>query len=329
MITLSILIPTFNRANKLFRLLRFVASEIANSDIREQVQVLISDNASTDDTCKIISEFSTSHFKFYYFRQEQNQGFDGNLRFLYNQAQTDYVWYLADDDMPLSGSISTIIRAIQDNNPDLLLFSFIQPPGSTVRQFNFSESVHLVRDPIEAIENVLRYNKLSIYVMRKINFYSSQWQTMNENLGSGWYYISLAFSVLEASQNLVLAVISEPLATCDEEYFAISYSPWPLLNMERMVIHPFVMRNNPDLIKYYHRKGYYQAIQFAFAAKVGSLCPEYPEEYDKFIKELEYRILCLLRNPRALIQFIALKLRMASLWPKIKPYVQPLRVRYM
>jgi len=92
--------------------------------------------------------------------------------------------------------------------------------------------------------------------------------------------------------------------------------------MGKMVTHPFVMRNNPGLIKYYHRIGYYQAIQFAFAAKIGSLSPEHPEEYDKFIRELQYRIYTLLRRPRSLIQFMALKLRIARLWPRIKPVVR-------
>ncbi len=82
------------------------------------------------------------------------------------------------------------------------------------------------------------------------------------------------------------------------------------------------MRNNPGLIKYYQREGYYQAIQFAFAAKIGSLSPEYPEEYDKFIKKLECRIYTLLRHPRSLVLFMALKLRLASLWPKIRPVVR-------
>jgi len=322
MITLSILIPTFNRANKLLRLLKTIEAEIANSDIKVQIRVLVSDNASTDDTFKIISQFSTTQFKFNYFCQAKNLGFDGNIRFLYDQAETDYIWYLADDDILLPGSISTILNVLKDNDPDVLLFSFVQPPGSRFRQFDYPEPVRIVSDPVSAIEHVLRYTKLSIFVIRKISFNNSQWKIIDENIGSGWYYISLAFSALETAKNILLAVISEPLASCDEDYTSISYTPYPLMHMDKMVGHSFVIKHQPNLPQFYACKGYCQAIQFAFAAKVGSLSPEYMEEYDDFIKGLECRITTLLRHPRSLIQFIALKLHIAILWPKIKRTIE-------
>jgi len=325
MITLSILIPSFNRANKLLRLIKTIESEISRLDIKAQIQLLVSDNGSTDGTCKMLSEFATAQYKFKYYCQKQNMGFDENIRFLYDKAQTDYVWYIADDDIPLPGSITTIFQALQDRNPDVLLFSFIQPPESNVRQFDFPEPIYSINDPFLAIKHILRYTKLSIFVMRKINFDNSNWKILDKSLGSGWYYISLAFSVLEASQNLFLAIVSEPLASCDEDYKCISYSPFPLLYMYKMALHPFVMKHQPNLHKLYECSGYCQAIQFAFAAKTGSLFPEYIEEYDNFIKELECKMYILWKLPRSLIQFIALKLRITGLWPEIKCFTNWVR----
>lgn len=314
MIKLSILIPTFNRGNKLLRLLKILESEISNLDIKTQVNVLVSDNASVDNTFEIASGFTTTRYKFIYFRQMQNLGFDNNIKFLYDKAQTDYIWYIADDDFPLPGSLSKIFNALHEHNPDVLLFSFIQPPGATFKQFDFPEQIHLVTDPVIAIEHILRYTKLSIFVMRKTYFTHSQWKIIDKNIGSGWYYISLAFSVLESVKNMQLAVISESLASCDEDYKLISYTPYPLMHMDKMVEHPFVIKHQPNLKRFYAREGYYQAIQFAFAAKVGSLSPEYMSEYDTFIKDLEYRITTLLRRPRSLFQFLFLKLHLTFLW---------------
>ncbi len=322
---LTIAIPTFNRAAKLKRLLAALQDEIVTSCLQEQIDVLVSDNASIDDTPSIVSEFTDSNFSLEYYRQPENLGFDGNLRFLYSHAKTRYVWFMADDDLPLMGSIGKLLSTLKMHDPDVLLFSFIQPPDSKVRQFNYSEPVWLVNDPVSAIEHILRYTKLSIFVIRKIKFHNYQWRTLDENIGSGWYYISLAFSVLEASQNLLLAIVSEPLATCDEDYTSISYTPFPLLNMDKMVQHTFVMKHQSNLPKLYESKGYCQAIQFAFAAKVGSLSPEYPEEYDKFIKELEWRIPVLLKAPRSFFQLIALKLQVAWLWPKIKNVIRKVK----
>jgi len=320
MITLSILIPTFNRANKLLRLLGTLESEISLLDTKAQIQVFVSDNASTDGTQKILSEFSTTYFRFSYFCQVQNIGFDRNLRYLYDRAQTDYVWYIADDDIPLLGSITTIVQALQEKNPDILLFSFIQPLGSTARQFHFPEQIHLVKDPASAIECVLTYTKLSIFVLRKIDFNDSSWKILDKSLESGWYYITLAFSIMENAENMLLAVISEPLASCDEDYAAITYTPYPFLHMGEMVAHPFVLKYKPNLLEYYAKEGYYQAIIFAFSAKVGSLAPVNIQEYDKFIEELEFKSLLLIRRPKVLFQLLFLKLHVTIIW-KLKKAV--------
>jgi len=326
---LTIAIPTFNRAPKLKRLLNIIQEQIAASNLQACVCILVSDNASTDQTPAVASEFTGTGFNFTYYRQPQNLGLDGNLRFLYAHAKSRYVWFMADDDFPLKGAIGKLVNVLEAYDPDVLLFSFIQPPGSTVRQFDYPEPVRLVSDPVSAIEHILCYTKVSIFVIRKVAFDSSQWRALDENLGSGWYYISLAFSVLEASRNLRLAAISEPLATSDEDYFVIAYVPVALLRMHTIVQHPFVLKHNPGLLKQYHEVGYYQAIQFAFAAKTGGLVPESPQEYDEFIKDLECRIPTLLRRPRSLLQFVALKLRIASLWPNIRPIVKRVKTLFL
>lgn len=324
---LTIAIPTFSRASKLRRLLCAIRNEIMVSHLKRKVVVLVSDNASPDETPEVVEEFGDSDLELTYHRQPDNLGFDGNLRYLYLHASTPYIWFIADDDLPLAGAVAKVVTALEAYDPDVLLFSFIQPPGSTVRQFDYPEPVRLVSDPVSAIEHILRYTKVSIFVIRKVDFDDSQWRVLDENLGAGWYYISLAFSVLEASRNLRLAAISELLATCDEDWFVITTAPVQLLLMETAVQHPFVLKYCPSLSNFYRDKGYYIAIQFAFAVKAGSLLPEYPQEYEQFIKELEFRGRTLLRRPQSLLQFMTLKLRIASWWPKIKPMIQLARKR--
>jgi len=322
---LTIAIPTFNRAAKLKRLLTVLQDEINTSCLHEQIDILISDNASIDDTASIASEFTDSNFSLEYYRQSENLGFDGNLRYLYSHARTRFVWFMADDDLPLKGAIGKILSSLEMHDPDVLLFSFIQPPGSTVRQFNYSTQIWFVNDPVSAIEHVLRYPKLSIYVLRKINFDESQWNVLDVTLGSGWYFISLAFSVLETSPKPLLVTISEPLATCDEDHVGLPWVPFMFLRMDKMVQHPFVLKHNQSLSKIYKNKGYCQAIQFSFAAKCGSLIPERMEDYDHFIHALKWRIPTLIRNPRTLMQLMALKLHIANLWSRIRPILRWVR----
>jgi|LQYC01.1.fsa_nt_gi Glycosyltransferases involved in cell wall biogenesis len=322
---LTIAIPTFNRAEKVKRLLSVIKDEIFSSRLQDQVAVIVSNNASTDETHSAVSGFLNCGLNLKYYRQLENLGFDGNLRFLYRQAKTRYVWFMADDDLPLKGAIAKIAKTLEMCDPDVLLFSFIQPPGSTAKTFDFPETVHLVTETVPAIECVLHCRKVSIYVLRKCFFTDRQWCTLDENLGDGWYFISLAFSVLEASSNLKLAAISEPLATCDEGFVRLPWTPEAFLCMDKMVSHPFALVHIPDLPKLYCKRGYYNAIQFAFAAKVGALLPESPEEYDTFIKRLEWRIPVLLKAPRFFLQLIALKFQITWLWPKIKYIVKKVR----
>lgn len=317
---LTIAVPTFNRGPKLKRLLGALEKEIIGSRLQERVEVLVSDNASIDETPIIGAEFHPD-FRYQYFRQSENIGFDSNLRFLYTQAHSSYIWFLADDDLPLSGAVDRIFASLETHQPDVLLFSFVQPPGSSVRQFCYPEPVRIISDPASAIEHILRYPKVSIFVVRNIQFDDAKWRILDKNLGDGWYFISLALSTLEESGDLKVAIISEFLATCDEDYAILPWTPSVILGSYKPVQHPFVLKHNPGLVKHHRAESYYRAIQFAFAAKTGSLFPTCPEEYDRFIRELEFRIWPLLFRPKCLIQFVALKFGMAWIWSIVRPGV--------
>ena len=179
----------------------------------------------------------------------------------------------------------------------------------------------VISDPASAIEHILRYPKVSIYVIRNIQFDDDKWRVLDENLGDGWYFISLALSTLEESGDLKLAIISEFLATSDEDYAILPWVPSAILKSYKPVQHPFVFRHNPGLVKHHRLESYCRAIQFAFAAKTGGLTPMYPKEYDRFIQELDFRIWPLLCRPKTLIQFVALKLGVASIWSVVRPGV--------
>ncbi len=63
MAKLSILIPTYNRAPKLGRLLQNIQTEIATSGLDWQIDVLVSDNASTDSTPDVVTSFIPTNFR--------------------------------------------------------------------------------------------------------------------------------------------------------------------------------------------------------------------------------------------------------------------------
>lgn len=86
-------IPTYNRSALLRRC---VASALAQSHPR--IQVLISDNASTDDTQAFCSDLQRQDPRVRYLRHPVNIGPTANFNAVFAQARGDFYMWLADDD---------------------------------------------------------------------------------------------------------------------------------------------------------------------------------------------------------------------------------------
>lgn len=89
----SIGLPTFNRATSL---VRAVDSLLAQT--YENFELVISDNASTDNTEKICREYARNNNRIKYFRQEQNIGMVENYKFVLKKVSGDYFMMASDDD---------------------------------------------------------------------------------------------------------------------------------------------------------------------------------------------------------------------------------------
>jgi len=318
MSSLSIVIPTYNRADKLLRLLGNIETELANCRMADQVQILVSDNASTDDTQTKVASFRSQQFGLNYFRQERNIGFDGNVRFLYEVAKTDYVWFFSDDDILLPGAISTVLKGLTTIKPDVLLFSFIQPMGSKIRTFDFPDQFAYITDAKEIIRTFARCSKVSQYVCRKIELNELQRKELEPFYENGFFWLDLCFSILSTRDIPSLCIISEPLASCDQEFHNIRFGPSVFLRSYTVYKHPYVCVHLPKMAAEYQISAYYDAIQLMFAVKLGSLISDEPSLFEKEIKSFRFMPSALTKNPRALMQLLLLKLRLVYLYRAYK-----------
>jgi glycosyltransferase involved in cell wall biosynthesis len=118
---LSICIPTYNRSGYLKRALESLRIQLADSpSLQELVEVVVSDNCSTDDT-GIAAESFRQHFKhFNYVRNEKNVGFDLNILNVVKSASGTYCWYLGDDDVIVNGALEFICAALKDGKHDFI-----------------------------------------------------------------------------------------------------------------------------------------------------------------------------------------------------------------
>jgi glycosyltransferase involved in cell wall biosynthesis len=111
----SVGIPTYNRAEMLHRAVESVlAQDYPN------VEVVVSDNASTDGTCALCEEFCRRDGRVRYVRQRNNVGLVANYAEVFKLAHGDFYMALADDDWLESNYISECIRVLLEE-PDLVL----------------------------------------------------------------------------------------------------------------------------------------------------------------------------------------------------------------
>ena len=109
----SIVIPTYNRARFLSR-----SIESALNQTHPDVEVIVSDNASTDDTRDVVRQYGD---RVRYHRNETNLGLWGNFALSPELATGEYFSWLTDDDFVRDDFATRAIRAL-DRADDVNLY---------------------------------------------------------------------------------------------------------------------------------------------------------------------------------------------------------------
>ena len=110
-------IPTYNRAEKLRRAIESVLSQDYPA-----IEVLISDNSSTDGTQEMCRQFCERDNRINYIRQADNIGAAANFEYVLQRAAGEYFMWLGDDDWIDSTYIASCVSVL-DSNPDYALVS--------------------------------------------------------------------------------------------------------------------------------------------------------------------------------------------------------------
>ena len=158
-IKLSICIPTYNRARFLATLLAALEKDVAALPFA--CEVIVSDNASSDETSQVVKA-AEGRLPLTYMRQSENVGALSNIQRVMRAAKGTYAVYLADDDrLHADGIISAI--ALLDKSPqasalyapwkrydlhtdrDLGLF-YNQPKTVTIPQKNYAQMLTHILD---------------------------------------------------------------------------------------------------------------------------------------------------------------------------------------
>lgn len=111
-VTLTVGIPTFNRASAVLARVREL---LAISD-RADFQILVIDNASEDGTYELLAE-GAKGANIVLLRNERNLGYAGNFLRLIEAVDTDYLTVVSDEDMVEPEGLAGLIGYLHDHRP--------------------------------------------------------------------------------------------------------------------------------------------------------------------------------------------------------------------
>ncbi len=114
---LTLAIPTYNRMGQLAELLTVLKEQAA---IHPEVEILVSDNASADETTAIVQRFIDEDMQIDYHRHAVNIGADANFVSCFHRARGKYFWICGDDDIIVPGALDTLVWHLQQEEFDLV-----------------------------------------------------------------------------------------------------------------------------------------------------------------------------------------------------------------
>ena len=109
---LTICIPTYNRSSFLKGLLENIFLEIEIGGYANDVQILVVDGNSEDNTSEIIEKFIKSG-NFRYFRRIKKEGIDKDILKCVELADGIYCWLFSDDDRFTNGAIAYLVDILR------------------------------------------------------------------------------------------------------------------------------------------------------------------------------------------------------------------------
>jgi len=154
-----------------------------SDDMGETVEVLVSDNFSTDDTWDRLTKYSfiNPSINLKISRNKENLGAVENCKVLVRMSNGENLFWLTDDDFLLPGALKKIVAATQNENFDFRKFSLITYLEVSKKAYYYGCSKDLVcRDNMEDYIPFLEYSHIltGSLISKKI---ASEWLNLDSN----------------------------------------------------------------------------------------------------------------------------------------------------
>lgn len=146
----SVIIPNYNAEKYIRQCIESVLSQNYGD-----LEIIIVDDGSTDNSWNIIKEMATGDERIKPFRQTNSNASIARNRGIEN-AKGKYLLFLDSDDILFDDAISTFVANIEEKESDLSIGNFeeIDSCGNTTKKCNVVKGREIIRNPMDAANDV-------------------------------------------------------------------------------------------------------------------------------------------------------------------------------
>ncbi|MDI1305926.1 MAG: glycosyltransferase family 2 protein [bacterium] len=158
---LTIVIPTYNRDVWLENSFGIISEELKGLD--EIVEIVVSNNASIDNTELVVKKYKNS-FPFIYNYNSANVGAIRNINKCIELSSGKYVWVLGDDDFLIKGFLRKLIEIIRENK-DIPFFFINMKIWNPIKNYSFRDTI----DYLDSIDvTLLDTEKIDFVIYKEV-----------------------------------------------------------------------------------------------------------------------------------------------------------------
>ena len=242
-IQLSICIPTLNRGSYIGATLDSIASQLT-----DEVEIVIVDGGSTDNTLEVVAGFQKSISSLRYINRKTTSldnpvapsgtGFDRDCSYAVEQAVGRYCWLFTDDDLLKPGAIARVLEATQREYELIIV-------NAEVRSADLSRLLEVSRLKL-AKDRIYQRPEWECFFSDTASYLSflggvvikrAVWKTRNKDpyLGTGFIHFGVVFQrplagdALAIAEPLIQIRYGDALYMRTSRYFEIWMFGWPNL----------------------------------------------------------------------------------------------------
>jgi len=143
---ISICIPVYNGEKYIEETLNSIINQTY-----QNIEIIVSDNASTDNTYSIVKQFMDKDSRVKYYRNETNLGYSGNLNKLIDLANSEYIAIYHADDIYANNIIEKEVDFLNENSELAGCFTLgkmIDSSGTPIKNKFIYNETNLIDDLI-------------------------------------------------------------------------------------------------------------------------------------------------------------------------------------